>query len=215
MKAEELLAAMRQHYPCGAAPALGPGSSPAVLVVDFVEGFTHPDSPLAGPWDEPVGATASLIDSARSASVPVIFSVVEFDPADLEANLLIAKAPRVAILMRGSRWGAVDHRLQPRPDDWIISKKHGSAFFGTDLAHQLEDAGIDTVLLAGCVTSGCVRATAVDASQHGFRPVVVREAVGDRSPLANEANLLDIAQRYGDVLSLAQVQAYLTTLVRN
>ncbi len=214
MSEAELLAALRQHYPCGAAPALAPGARPAILVVDFVEGFTHPESPLAGPWDGPVDATAQLIAAARTAGVPVFFSVVEFEAEDLERNLLIAKAPRVGILQRGSRWTAVDHRLQARPEDRVVSKKHGSAFFGTDLAEQLTQAGIDTVLIAGCVTSGCVRATAVDASQHGFRPAVIREAVGDRSVLANEANLLDIAQRYGEILTLAQAQAYLAAAGR-
>src|SRR5262249_13170140 len=100
------------------------------------------------------------------------------------------------------------------PTDVVISKQHGSAFFRTDLAERLTAMQIDTLLIAGCVTSGCVRASAVDAAQYGFRPLVVREAVGDRSPLANEANLLDIQARYGDVVSIDQAREYLTSSPR-
>jgi maleamate amidohydrolase len=99
--------------------------------------------------------------------------------------------------------------LPRRDSDLVVSKQHGSAFFGTELAPQLSERGIDTLLICGCVTSGCVRASAVDAAQHGFRPLVVREAVGDRSPLANEANLIDIDQRYGDVVTLKEALDYL------
>jgi maleamate amidohydrolase len=191
--------------------ALGPGIRPAVLVVDFIEGFTHPDSPFGGPWDVPVARTAHLLRVAHSRSVPAIFTTVEYDPPDLETNLLIRKAPGVAALGRGTRWTNVDGRLPRHATDVLISKKHGSAFFGTDLVARLEAMEIDTLLIAGCVTSGCVRASAVDAAQHGFRPLVVREAVGDRSPLAHEANLHDIDARYGDVVSLEQACRYLET----
>ncbi|MDZ4729833.1 MAG: isochorismatase family protein [Xanthomonadales bacterium] len=209
LNAEEMLAAMRRWYSCGEPRELGLGRRPAVLVVDFIEGFTHPESPLGGPWDEPVAATASLLECARSLDVPVIFTVVELHPADLATNLLYAKTPGIGILLRGSRWTAVDHRLAPDPRDIIVSKKYGSAFFGTSLAAQLQVMGIDSLLIAGCVTSGCVRASAVDAVQYGFRPGVVRETVGDRSVPANLANLMDIEQRYGDVLTLERAMDYL------
>lgn len=193
--------------------ALGPGQRPGVLVVDFIEGFTDPESPFGGPWDAPVAQTVELLRAAHRRNVPAIFTIVEFDPPDLEKNLLIRKAPGVAALSRGSRWSRVDHRLPRQPTDLVISKKHASAFFGTDLAARLEAMQIDTLLIAGCVTSGCVRASAVDAAQYGFRPLVVREAVGDRSPLANEANLYDIEARYGDVVSIEQARNYLETSV--
>ncbi len=151
-------------------------------MVDFIEGFTSIQSPFGGPWDEAIAHTAELLRHARRSNVPAIFTTVEFDPQDLEKNLL-------------------------------ISKKHGSAFLGTDLAARLEAMQIDTLLIAGCVTSGCVRASAVDAAQYGFRPLVVRETVGDRSPLAHEANLLDIAARYGDVVSMEQARECLETHV--
>jgi nicotinamidase-related amidase len=152
------------------------------------------------------------VECARTVGVPVIFTVVELDPAALAGHLLHAKTPRIGILVKGSAWTAVDDRLPLRPGDLIVSKQQASAFFGTDLAARLRGMGIDSVLLCGCVTSGCVRATAVDAAQHGFRAGVVREAVGDRSPLANEANLIDIDQRYGDVLTLESALGYLRAL---
>jgi len=189
---------------------LGPGERPAVLVVDFIEGFTSIQSPFSGPWDEAVAVTADLLRDAHRSDVPAIFTTVEFDPQDAETNLLIRKAPAVVALARGSHWAQIDHRLPRHQTDVVISKKHGSAFFGTDLATRLQAMQIDTLLIAGCVTSGCVRASAVDAAQYGFRPLVVREAVGDRSPLANEANLMDIAARYGDVVSLQEAKRILS-----
>jgi len=215
MKTEDLIAELRVHYPCGTPAELGLSTRPAVLVVDFIEGFTSHESPLGGPWDSEVAATRTLIGYARAGRVPVIFTTADFAPKDFASNVLHAKTPRVGILLAGSPWVEIDHRLEVQPQDRIVRKKHGSAFFGTDLDVQLRDLGVDSLLIAGCVTSGCVRASAVDAAQHGFRPAVVREAVGDRSPLANEANLIDIEQRYGDILSLEQARAYLGGLRRD
>lgn len=209
-----MLAEMRRSYPCGDARPLGLGRRPAVMVVDFIEGFTNPESPLGGSWDREIEHAARLVASARNADVPVIYTTVELRPADLERNLLYLKTPRIGALLKGSRWTAVDHRLPSQEGDLIVSKQHGSAFFATALASQLQVMEVDTLLLAGCVTSGCVRASAVDAAQAGFRPGVVREAVGDRSVLANEANLIDIEQRYGDVLSLEQALDYLSTIAK-
>jgi maleamate amidohydrolase len=191
--------------------ALGPGQRPAVLVVDFIEGFTSIQSPFGGPWDDAIAVTAELLRDAHRNDMPAIFTTVEFDPQDAETNLLIRKAPAVAALARGSHWTNIDNRLPRHASDQVISKKHGSAFFGTDLAVRLQAMQIDTLLIAGCVTSGCVRASAVDAAQYGFRPLVVREAVGDRSPLAHEANLMDIAARYGDVISSDEAKEILST----
>lgn len=207
---DELLRQLRLNYLHKQPPALGFGQRPALLVVDFIAGFTSPDSPFGGPWDAAVEHTAALLLIAHRRNVPVIFTTVEFDANDLEENLLIRKAPAVAALARGSAWTSVDNRLPRHPTDVVISKKHGSAFFGTDLAARLTAMQIDALLIAGCVTSGCVRASAVDAAQYGCRPLVVREAVGDRSPLANEANLLDIEARYGDVVSIEQAREYLS-----
>lgn len=212
METDELLAQLRRHYLCGTPPSLGAGSRPALLVIDFIEGFTNPDSPLAGPWDSAIEQTAALLRAARQKLIPAIFTTVEYEPADLQHNLLIAKAPRVAALAKGSRWTQVDHRLPRSVEDHVIAKKHGSAFFGTALMSQLQMLRIDTLLVAGCVTSGCVRASVVDAAQYGFRTLVVREAVADRSALANETNLLDMQARYADIVSIEQALSWMKKL---
>ena len=209
---EELLRQLRLHYLQRQPATLGFGRRPALLVVDFIEGFTNPASPFGGPWDDAVEHTAELLVIAHRRNIPAVFTTVEFDASDREENLLIRKAPAVAALTRGSAWTSVDHRLPRYASDIVISKKHGSAFFGTDLDARLTTMQIDTLLITGCVTSGCVRASAVDAAQYGLRPLVIREAVGDRSPLANEANLLDIDARYGDVITLDAARQYLNTL---
>ena len=209
---DDFIGELKRRYPYAQAPALGPGHRPALLVIDFIEGFTNPDSPLAGPWDSAIEQTAVLLKAARQKIIPAIFTTVEYEQADLQHNLLIAKAPRVAALMKGSRWTEVDHRLPRDAGDLVIAKKHGSAFFGTALVSQLQMLKIDTLLVAGCVTSGCVRASVVDAAQYGFRTLVVRDAVADRSALAHEANLLDMQARYADVISSEQALTWLQKL---
>lgn len=204
-----LLEELRRLYPYAQAPLVGPGRRPAVLVIDYIEGFTNPSSPFSGDWTTPIEHTVALLEAARKANRDCIFTTVEYEQAELASNLLITKAPRVAALTRGSVWTLVDHRLARGPNDLVIAKRHGSAFFGTALASHLQMTGIDTLVIAGCVTSGCVRATVVDAAQYGFRPLVVREAVGDRSVLANETNLMDIQARYGDVISCDDAIRYL------
>lgn len=212
MDTDELIGQLQRHYLSSKPPSIGAGSRPALLVIDFIEGFTNPDSPLAGPWDDAIEQTAVLLKAARQKILPAIFTTVEYEPADLQHNLLIAKAPRVAALMKGSRWTEVDHRLPRTADDHVIAKKHGSAFFGTALVSQLQMLRIDTLLVAGCVTSGCVRASVVDAAQHGFRTLVVRDAVADRSALAHEANLLDMQARYANVITSEQALTWLQKL---
>ena len=205
----ELVAEIKRNYAFTAAPRMGMGKSPALLIVDFIEGFTNLDSPLAGNWEEQVNNTRTLITVARKKGLPVIFTTVELTARDLSTNLLHLKTPLIEGLSKGSKWTKIDHRLPVEEQDMIISKKYGSAFFATSLAAQLQLLNIDTLLISGCVTSGCVRASAVDAAQSGFRPIVVRETVGDRSELAHEANLIDIEQRYGDIISLREARQYI------
>ena len=188
---------------------MGIGNKPALLIIDFIEGFTNSESGLGANWDKEVSNTAILIGEARKKELPVFFTTVEFTAADLKTNLLALKTSRIDNLMQGSRWTDIDSRLPRTEQDIVISKKYGSAFFATSLASQLQVLNIDTLLISGCVTSACVRASAVDACQHGFRPIVIRETVGDRSQLAHEANLMDIEQRYGDVISLEEAIQYL------
>jgi nicotinamidase-related amidase len=191
----------------------GMGAAPAVVVVDFIEGFTNPASRLACDADAAVAATARLLAAARAAAVPVVYTTVCYSDDDLErAAMFVAKAPALATLRPGSPWVEVDARLERRPDEPVLVKLFASAFFGTPLDEQLRAAGCDTVIVTGASTSGCVRATAVDALQHGYRVLVPREAVADRAPDAHACSLLDIDAKYGDVGSVDEAIAEIATV---
>jgi len=186
----------------------GAGARPAVVVVDFIEGFTSPDSQLHCDADAAVGATRRLLDVARESGVPVLFTTVCYGDEDAErAAMFIAKAPALATLRPGSRWVEVDVRLSRRPEEPVLVKLFASAFFGTDLHARLQAHGCDTLIVTGASTSGCVRATAVDALQHGYRVLVPRDAVADRAPDAHRASLLDLDAKYGDVVSVEEAIA--------
>jgi nicotinamidase-related amidase len=193
----------------GFAGRVGFGRRPAVLVVDFIVGFTDPESPLAGELDSQIEATCALLETARSRSLPVFFTTTVYDSDWSNGGLFVVKIPSLKILVPGSRWIEVDPRLERQPSEPIIEKQYASAFFGTSLASTLTARGIDTVIVAGCTTSGCVRATVVDSLQHGFRTIVPPECVGDRSAEQHAANLVDIEGKYGDVVELVEVVAVL------
>ena len=184
----------------------GMGVSPALIVVDFIHGFTDPDSPLYCDCDEALVATARLLEMFRSRGAPVVFTTVEFDEAGRgAARAFIAKVPAMEALTPGSRWTRVDERVAPRESEPVLSKLFASAFFGTPLGSLLAAAGCDTVIVTGASTSGCVRATAVDALQHGYRVMVAPETVADRAAGAHEATLTDIDGKYGDVVALEEM----------
>lgn len=196
----------------GLAGRVGFGQSPAVLVIDFIVGFTNSESPLGSDLDSELGATSELLDVARDRGVPIFFTTTVYQPDLVDAGLFLRKVPSLEILQRGSVWVAVDPRLGPRDSESVVEKRYASAFFGTHLASTLTAAGIDTVVVTGCTTSGCVRATVVDALQHGFRAIVPSECVGDRARAQHEANLVDIDGKYGDVVDLPTVIDYLESL---
>ncbi len=193
---------------------LGFGKCPAIIVVDFQIGFTVPEqSPLAGNLDTEVEATNDLIDAARHKGIPVIFTVVGYDAhRQDDAGLWPQKAPSLRALTLGSDLVKLDPRLKQEPGDLLITKKYASGFFGTYLASTLTMQSVDTAIIAGCTTSGCVRATVMDALANGFRPIIPVECVGDRAQEPHEANLFDIGSKYGDVLPLEEVLAYLRGL---
>ena len=191
----------------------GFGERPALLVVDVSIGFTDPASPLACDLDDVVVAIGRLLGETRRAGFPVIYTTVSYDEgAKRTAAAFIDKVPALLTLEAGSRWVEIDPRIAPRPDEPVLKKLFASAFFGTPLATLLVAASCDSVIIIGASTSGCVRATVVDALQHGYRPVVPREAVGDRNPEAHIANLYDIDAKYGDVVSLEEVLGHLEDL---
>jgi len=197
----------------GFAGRAGFGAKPALVVVDVNRGFTDPGSPLVCELDECVAAIAQLLEAFRRATLPVVFTTVCYDEAGREAAaVFIEKVPALLVLEPGSEWVEIDARIAPVESEPVLSKYFASAFFGTTLASLLASAGCDSVVVTGASTSGCVRATALDALQHGFRVVVPREAVGDRNPAAHEANLYDIDTKYGDVVSLEETLAYVEGL---
>jgi maleamate amidohydrolase len=183
-------------------PRIGFGARPALLIVDFQRGWTDPASEFAIPLDAELGATAALLDAARGSDVPVIYTMVCYEDPEVTRVPMLLKTPRVAAMRPGSWLVEVDPRVAPVEGDLVIRKKHASAFFGTPLASYLISRSVDSVLIAGCITSGCVRASAVDAAQHGLRAIVVEDAVGDRSPDDHAASLRSIDNLYGDVVSL-------------
>lgn len=211
--AVEEYARLRQDFrDKGFGRRVGFGQRPAILVIDFITGFTDPRSPLAGELDSQLAATNALLEPARAADIPVIFSTVAYDADLQEAGIWIRKIPSNRWLVEGSEWVQVDARLAQRPQEMTLVKKYASCFFGTDLAARLISRGIDTLIIAGCTTSGCVRATVVDACSFGFHTIVVEEAVGDRAALPHAASLFDIDAKYGDVVGLADALDYLTGL---
>jgi maleamate amidohydrolase len=188
------------------------GERPAVLVVDFSCGFTDPECPLGADLASEVEATRRLLDAARDKGLPVVFTTIGFAANGKDGALWLEKVPALGRLELGGRWVDIDPRLEPRQDETIIVKKGASGFFGTNLAAILIAQGVDTVVLCGATTSGCIRATAIDLLQHGWPAIVPRECVGDRAQAPHEANLFDIQAKYADVVSLEDALAYLESV---
>jgi maleamate amidohydrolase len=195
---------------------MGFGERPAILVVDLVKAFTDPKRMLGADLDSQITATQSLLEVAHDRGIPVIFSTVRYDDADLRDAGIWALKQKGSVTLRAETDG---HELDPRltfaKGDSLLLKKYASCFFGTDLVSRLNSRRIDTLIIAGCTTSGCVRATAVDAIQNGFRPIVVREAVGDRSVAAHEQSLFDLHAKYADVVTLEEAQGFLRRIGHN
>lgn len=211
--AERLERALADLEERGLTRTLGFGERPALLVIDFTKAFTDPSMPLAADFGAELEHTALLLAAARAGRLPIYFTVAAYDDPDIaDAGIWAKKVPASVTLKTGTPGVELDPRLERRDDESVVFKKYASAFFGTDLSSRLITRGIDTLLVCGCTTSGCVRATAVDGLQHGFRVMVVREAVGDRNPDAHLQSLLDMQQKYADVVSVGQVEDYLSGL---
>jgi nicotinamidase-related amidase len=190
--------------------AMGFGAHAAVLVIDIMKAFTDATLPLGANLDRQIVETNRILDAAHERNAPVFFSLVQYDEPDCaDAGIWGQKMTGLYGLTAGSPIVALDERLHRLPTDAVFVKKYASCFFGTDLASRLQARRIDTLVITGCTTSGCVRASAVDAIQLGFRPIVAREAVGDRSQPAHDQSLFDIQAKYGDVMSVDDVVAQL------
>ena len=188
------------------------GTRPAVLVVDFSCGFTDPASTLGSDLTAQVEATKHVLDAARAKGLPVIFTTIGYEPSLQDGGLWLQKVPALGDLQIGGRWVEIDPRLEPREDETIVLKKGASAFFGTNLASILIAQRIDTIVLCGATTSGCIRATAIDLVQYGYPTLVPRECVGDRAQAPHDANMFDIHAKYADVVSLEEALAYLESV---
>ena len=188
---------------------VGFGQKPALLVIDFIKGFTDTNCPLGSNLDAEVAATKQLLDLFRTNNLPVHFTTTAYDEAMVSAGVFVKKVPSLAHLKSGSQWIEIDDRLAPITGEVVWTKQYASAFFGTALASALSAQKIDTLIVTGCTTSGCVRASAVDSCQHGLLTNVVRECVGDRSASAHEANLNDLDAKYADVVNLEETIKYL------
>jgi maleamate amidohydrolase len=189
---------------------IGWGLRPAVVVVDLVRAYTEPDGPFALP--EPgsaVAATAQLVDAARAGGHPVVWTVVRYSPGLADGGLFVRKVPALTAFAEDAAGGWGELALKPGPGEPVVVKQYASAFFGTSLAATLHAGGVDTVVVAGVSTSGCVRATATDALNHGFRPQVVRQACADRSAALHDNNLTDLDAKYADVVDLEEALPHL------
>ncbi len=191
---------------------VGFGERPAVLVIDLAKGWTtpYPASPIGSDLSGVLEQTGRILEPARRAGIPVFFTTMAYEPGLIDAGTVqVKKLSHMQHMIKGSEWVQLHPSLKRQPDEVFIIKQRASAFFGTTLLSQLIAQKIDTVIITGCSTSGCVRATAQDAFDYNLHVVVPREAVGDRSPTAHEANLFDINARHGDVVSVAEVLDYL------
>ncbi|HLS45985.1 MAG TPA: isochorismatase family protein [Ornithinicoccus sp.] len=198
-----------QGFAEGFAGSLTPGLRPAVLVVDMMRAYYDPDSPFCLPSDDSVRAATQVLEAARSVGAPVLHTVVRYGPGGLDGGLFLRKVPALRLLIGEAVLGQPMPQVAPLSTEPVVVKQYASAFFGTTLASTLHSLGVDTVVIVGVSTSGCIRASAVDALQHGFVPLVVREAVGDREPAVHDASLYDLQAKYAEVVSLATATAYL------
>lgn len=192
---------------------IGFGRRPAILVVDLTNGFTDPERPLGSDLSAQIEATNRLLDIAHAKDLPVILSSVRYDDEGLsDAGIWAIKQKGSASLIASGDGHLFDRRLRLSGRESLLYKKYASCFFGTDLVSRLMTFGADTLILTGTSTSGCVRATAVDACQYGFRPMVVREGVGDRAAAAHSQALFDLDAKYADVVSVNETAAYMQAL---
>ena len=188
---------------------IGFGRRPALILVDFVRAYFDSECELYADVQPELDAALRLVAVARSKGIPVIYTNVVYDAAGRLGGRFFQKAMPLHNFVAGSPMGAWADGVAPAADEIVVSKQYASAFFGTSLAPMLTTLGIDTLIITGVTTSGCIRATCLDSCQYGFIPIVVADACGDRHPAPHEANLFDMHAKYGDVVSEREATAYL------
>ncbi len=191
---------------------IGFGKRPALILIDFVQAYFDPQCDLYAGVEEALAGALRIRNAARRANVPVIYTNVVYHKHALDGGRFFEKAKPLRHFLAGSPMGRWPMGLEVSEDELVVSKQYPSAFFGTSLASTLTTWGTDTLIITGLTTSGCVRATCVDACSHGFIPIIVREACGDRHEAPHEANLFDMNAKYGDVVSEHEAIAYLAEL---
>lgn len=194
---------------------LQPGRRPALLLIDFVRAYFEPGAELYMGTDSCLAEAAKLLAAARGADIPVVHTRVVFTPGGADGGIFYKKVAALRHFAAGGgdgRLGEIMPEVAPNDGEVVVVKQYASAFFGTSLVSTLNAAQVDTVLIAGVSTSGCVRASAVDAIQYGYVPLVVRDAVGDRDPRPHEANLFDLQAKYAEVISASAAHQYLADL---
>ena len=191
---------------------LGFGESPALILVDFVQAYFDKSCALYAGVEDALETALRIRELAWAAGIPVIYSNVVYDDEGRDGGVFFKKAPVLRNFIAGNPMGNWPSGLQPRDDELVISKQYPSAFFGTSLASTLKGMDIDTLIITGVTTSGCIRATCVDAMSNGFIPIVVADACGDRHEAPHEANLFDMNAKYADVVSESETIDYLQQL---
>lgn len=192
--------------------ALGFGNKPALLLVDFVQAYFDPACDLYAKPDAALKSALAIREIAHEKAVPVILTNVVYHPSGVNGGVFYKKAKPLRHMREGSPMADWPDALTPRDDELIVSKQYPSAFFGTSLSSTLTALGVDTVIITGLTTSGCIRATCIDACSYGFIPIVVSDACGDRHPAPHDANLFDMNAKYADVVDAQAVTAYLQSL---
>lgn len=188
------------------------GARPALIIIDFVKAYTTPGSPLYADFESARRGAVALLEAARSAEILILHTTVTYERGGANGGVFFRKLPALRCFEAGvhPEYKGFVPGLEPGPGEVVLAKQYASAFFGTSLASTLTSHGVDTLLIAGVTTSGCIRATAVDACQYGFIPAVVRDAVGDRAAGPHEANLFDLEAKYAEVIGLARAVGYLS-----
>ena len=189
--------------------SLGFGKAPALILVDFVAAYFVESSPLYAGVEDELASALRIRDAARAAGIPVIYTNVVYQEGGADGGVFYRKVPALEVFVSGNPLGRWAEGLEPADGELVISKQYPSAFFGTSLAETLNKRSIDTLIITGVTTSGCVRATCVDAMSSGFVPIVVADACGDRHAAPHEANLFDMNAKYADVVDEHTVIEYL------
>ncbi len=203
---------LKENYRGAFDGSLGFGEAPALILVDFVEAYFDRSSPLYAGVEGALASALRIREKARAAGIPVIYTNVVYQDGAVDGGVFYRKVPALSAFDAGNPLGGWPEGFEPGAGEIVVSKQYPSAFFGTSLAATLTANGIDTLIITGLTTSGCVRATCVDAMSHGFIPIVVADACGDRHAAPHEANLFDMQAKYADVVDEAMAAGYLEDL---